>query len=123
MVHTVHPLNRFRRFRPHRDVVGDVNPPNHQDSVFGFDLACHLRPERSLRRLDPARRQRTSEGSRQSPAGGSDHVVEGGGLRFHDRRIHAIVLGDLGVDPERYGLGGGGERCMAKGTSNPLDSD
>src|SRR6266516_1171539 len=61
---------------------GDVNSPNHQHTLFTFNLAADTGYEPAVARVNFARFQRAAEGSQHSAGRGGNDVVDGGGVRF-----------------------------------------
>lgn len=96
------------RVGSHLQPVAGVDPPDDQNALLGFDFADHVGAETTVPGGDVARFQRAPERSGQSPAGGCDDVVEGGGVGFVGAVGQFVVLGDLVVDTEgdRLFLGG-----------------
>jgi hypothetical protein len=65
----MHALDRLPVLLPCREPVCDMDPTDHQNTVFLPDLATNVSAEQTLSRTDPARLQRASEGPGQSAAG------------------------------------------------------
>jgi hypothetical protein len=85
-----------------KNVVG-VNPLDHKNAAVQDDLAGHFGSEFAARCFDSSRLQRAPEGAGQSPAGRRNDVIERRRVRRILVRIHAVVIGDLGVDTEVMG--------------------
>jgi hypothetical protein len=62
------------------EMIGDVDPPDHQDLAVLTDLAPHVGFELAATSIDSTRLQRAPEGPDQSAPGCGHHVVEGGGV-------------------------------------------
>jgi hypothetical protein len=96
----VSPLRRLLLLGAELQVVADVDPLDHQDSVLGLDLAGGLGPEPSLSCRDPARLQRAPEGASESAGRGGDDVVKRGGMRLVAIHGDAVVPRDGPVNTE-----------------------
>jgi hypothetical protein len=99
-VHFVNPFNGFPRFRRRVQVIDDVNPPDYQNIVFGFNLAGYFRRQMLVARVDFTRFQRASECADQSAARRRDHIIERRRVRFGDIGTDAVMLGDRAVNAE-----------------------
>jgi hypothetical protein len=84
----------------HGQAVVGRDPFDHEHAVALEDLADGLDLISLRIDFDLTRFQRAGKGARQSPARGGDHVVQRGGARRKVVGADAVVLGDLGVDPE-----------------------
>lgn len=73
---------------------------DHEDALLHFDVAFGLGRQMTLARGDPARFQRASQGAGESTSGGSDDVVEGGGMRFEGAGRCPVMLRNFIVDAE-----------------------
>jgi hypothetical protein len=75
----------------------DADSLDNQHVILGLDLAD--RPDLVALRIDLnlARLQRAGERARQSPSGGSHHIVEGGGVRRILIGSHPVVRRHFGV--------------------------
>ena len=74
----VYPVNAFYGFMRLfgcRDLIDYMNPFYHQDVIFRFHLASDFSGEFTVTSVDLARFQRASEGTGQSAARGSDHII------------------------------------------------
>jgi hypothetical protein len=91
-------------FRSDGESIAHVDALDHQHPVLRLDLPCRLDFVPVRIDFDLARLQRAGEGARESPPGGRHHVVERGRVRWVIVGAHAIVLGNLGVNPERHRL-------------------
>jgi hypothetical protein len=91
-------------FRIDREPVPHVDAFDHQHPVLGLDLAYCFDVVALRIDFDLARFQRAGEGAGQSPPGCGHHVVERGRVRWEILGAHAIVLGNLGVNPEGHRL-------------------
>lgn len=61
-----------------RELVGHVDPFEHEHVAFAFDFADRLTGEPPVLGVDASGLQRTAEGPGQSPAGSCDEVVQRG---------------------------------------------
>jgi hypothetical protein len=91
-------------FRSDGESIAHVDAFDQQHPVFGLDLAYRLDFVPLRVDVDLTRLQRAGEGAGQSPPGCRHHVVERRRVRRVIIRAHAIVLGNLGVDPEYHRL-------------------
>ncbi len=91
----MNPLGNFALCRLELQVVPHVDAADDQHLAVQLDLAGRFRGQPTLAGGDPARLQRATKGSRQSPRGGRDDVVQRGGVRLVDAGVHAIVLRHL----------------------------
>ena len=91
-------------FRSDGESIAHVDAFDHQDPVLCLDLPCRLDFVPLRIDFDLARLQRAGEGARESPPGCSHHVVERRRVRRVILGAHAIVLGNLGVNPKRHRL-------------------
>jgi hypothetical protein len=96
----MHPLHLLPPVRRHRDPIIDADPLDNQHAILGLDLADRLDLVALWIDLDLARLQRAGERARQSPPGGSHHVVEGGGVWRILIGTHPIVRSHLGMHAE-----------------------
>ena len=74
----VYPVNAcygFMRLFGCRDLIDYMNSLYHQDVVLRFNLASDFSGEFTMASVDLARFQRASEGTGQSAARGSDHII------------------------------------------------
>lgn len=101
----------------------DTNPLDDENTVFLLDVAFGggEQPFAGCRNL--TRLQRASKGSGESTRGGSDDVVEGGGVGREEIGGHFVVLGNRSMHSEEDGIGFGGEPCPAHGALYALDCD
>jgi hypothetical protein len=97
-VHTFYGVaHAFRRLK----LEGYVDPANHQDTVFGFDLTTHVRSKTAIARVDLARFQRAPEGSDHSTGCSRHHVIDCCRVRFSKFVfVNSIVLGDRAMYAE-----------------------
>lgn len=122
----MHALDLVSPFRSHGQSIADVDAFDHQHPVLGLNLPGRLDFVALRVDFDLARLQRAGEGAGQSPPGSGHHVVERGCVRRVILGAHAIVLGNLGVNPERHRLRLGrkvGETLRAAETFNPHPGD
>ena len=71
----------------------DRDSTQDQHAVLGgLDLAVDLGDQTLVAGSDVTRLQRASKGADQSTAGGSDHVVDGGGVGVSDVGVDARIL-------------------------------
>ena len=96
----MHALDRLLVFLCRGEVQRDMNALDDENPVFVFHFADDFGGELAAGRIDLARLQRASKGAEESAAGGGDEVVDGGGVRLRDRRLHAVVLGDRAMHTE-----------------------
>jgi hypothetical protein len=101
--------------------VFDPDPLDHQDAIISLDLADRFDLVIVRINFDLARFQRTRERAGQSATRRCDDVVEGRRVRRILLRVHAVVLGDLGMDAENHGLLLGGKVGKPLRASEPLD--
>jgi hypothetical protein len=91
-------------FRGDGESIAHVDALDQQDPVLCLDLPRRLDFVPLRIDFDLARLQRAGEGARESPPGCRHHVVERGRVRWVILRAHPIVLGNLGMNPERHRL-------------------
>jgi hypothetical protein len=103
-VNVVCPLGRFELGRVHLEMIGDMDPADHQDLVFGLDFTDRFRGQIAFTSWDIARLQRASEGSGQSTGSGSNHVIQCRGMWRKLVEIVLVPFGDLGVSGEINGF-------------------
>jgi hypothetical protein len=84
----------------HGQAVVGRDPFDHEHAVALEDLADGLDLIPLRIDFDLTRFQRAGKGARQSATGRGDDIVERRGVRRKLLGIDAVVLGDLGVDPE-----------------------
>jgi len=108
----VHSLDDFTVDPLAPQFVVDVNPLDDQDLALEFDLSPSLTGEPALTCLYLARLQRAPEGSRQSPAGGGDNVVQRGGIGRRVPGVYAVVLSHLRMDAEGNRILPGGKESL-----------
>ncbi len=94
-------------------MVGDVNTAHDQDTTILFDLTNCLGYQASFAGRNLARFQRAPEGASQSARRSSHQVVQGRSMRLLYLRINTIMFGDLGMNPEEYGVRRDREVCPA----------
>jgi hypothetical protein len=116
-----HPLHRLAPLPGHRQPVGDHDAADDADAVVVDDLADRLSLVALRIDLDLTRLQRARERAGQSAAGGGDDVVERRPRDTGTGRRHALVLGHLGVDADRNGLGLGRQTSQALRSAEALD--
>ncbi len=105
------------------EAIADGDALDHEHSVAVEDLALGCGLELVSVDLDLTRLQRAGKGARQSAAGGSDHVVEGGGRRGEVVGRDSVVVGDLGVNAKGDRFLRGGEVCEALRAAEEFDFD
>ena len=105
----------------HPEAVANCDAADHQHLVVELDLTDRLDVVALRIDFDLTRLQRAGEGAGQSATGRGDHVIERRGVRRVLLRIHAVVLGDLGVHSEEHGLGLGGQIGEPLRAAEPLD--
>jgi hypothetical protein len=86
----------------------DGDAPDHEHLFLEHDLADRLDLIALRIDLDVTRFQRAGEGAGQSAASRGHHVVEGRRVRGILVGVDAVVLRDLGMNPERHRLVLGG---------------
>ena len=101
VVHSFHVRLAVRR---NREPIIDPDPFDYEDPVVSFDLPGRLDLVPLRINLDLTRLQRACKRAGQSAAGRCDDVVKRRGARRVLPRIDAVVLGDLGMNPERDGI-------------------
>lgn len=104
----VHPFGLFPARVIDREAITHADAFDHEHVVLGLDLADRLDLVALRIDFDLTRFQRARERASQSPASRRDDVVERGRVRRIAVRIHAVVLGDLGMHAKhnRFGLRG-----------------
>ncbi len=103
-MYPMHTLDGFSRFRRCRQVIEDVNAPDHQHVIFRLDLASYFRRQVFIARIYFTRLQRAPEGADQSTSGSGDDIIKRRCVRLGDFRANAVVLGDGSVNAEPYWL-------------------
>jgi hypothetical protein len=103
-VNPVDPLNRFSRLLGSAKLVVDRNPTDDENIVFELDLAHRFRRQSSVGGVDLARFQRTAESAGESARRSSNHVIQRGRMRWERVWWKLIVLRNLGMYTENYGL-------------------
>ena len=96
------------------EMVGHMDPLDHEHVIVFFHFPNYVRPEVALSRRNLTRLQRASKGASQSATGGSNEIVKRGGMRLMDGSVYAIVLGDFRVNAKLYGCLFGGQIGAAK---------
>jgi hypothetical protein len=92
-VDAVHALNGFSRFDRGNKVINDVNSPDHQHVVLGFDLSSDFCRQAFVACVDLARFQRAPEGACQSTTCRSHYVVKRRGMRVGDFGAYVVMFG------------------------------
>jgi hypothetical protein len=91
----------FRRSKVERD----VNSPDHEHTIFIFDLAADVGREPAIARVDLARLQRAPEGSNHSATCGGNDVIDRCRVRFtYFVWVNSVVLRDCAMYAERNGF-------------------
>jgi hypothetical protein len=103
-VNVVHSFHVRLAVRRNREPIIDPDPFDYEDPVVSFDLPGRLDLVPLRINLDLTRLQRACKRAGQSAAGRCDDVVKRRGARRVLPRIDAVVLGDLGMNPERDGI-------------------
>jgi hypothetical protein len=103
-VEPVDPLDLLAPVLRHRQPVVDADAPDHEHLLLEHHLADRLDLVALPIDIDVTRFQRAGEGAGQSAAGGGHHVVKRGRVRGVLVGTDAVVLRDLGMDPERHRL-------------------
>ena len=85
--------------------VAHPNSLDHEHLVLQVDLAFCFRRELPLARIDPARLQRATQGSRESTGGRRNDIVERGGVVGVLAWRGAVVLSHLVMGAKEDGLG------------------
>ena len=109
----MHSLDDFRVDPLAPQFVVNVNPLDDQDLVLEFDLSPSLTGEPTLACVYLARLQRAPEGSRQSPAGGGDNIVQRGGIGTGVAWVYPVVLRHLRMDAESNRILPGGKESLS----------
>ena len=122
-VHRVHPLDRFLLLGIGLNPVADVDPPDNEDPVFGLDFTSDFRCELTVAGVNLTRFQRASECTRESPARGRNHIIQGGRPLVEVIRSHPVVPSHVAVHPESDGLVFRGQIGKPNWTLQPLDFD
>jgi hypothetical protein len=97
-------LDLVSPLRSDGDPVPHVDAFDQQHPVLDLDLPHRLDFVAFRIDFDLTRLQRAGEGAGQSPPGCRHHVVERGRVRWVILGAHAIVFGDVGVNPESHRL-------------------
>jgi hypothetical protein len=100
----MHALNRFPRFQRHRELINNMNAPDHQYSVFQLDLAADFGRQMFVARVYLARLQRASEGTAESTTDSRHHVVKRGRVWLNNSQVDAVVLCYRTMDAKAYRL-------------------
>jgi len=103
-VNAMNALNRFLRFRRRREVINNMNAPDHQYSIFQLDLASDFGRQMFVARVYLARLQRASEGTNESTTGSRYHVVKRGRVWLNNLRVDAVVLCYRTMDAKAHRL-------------------
>jgi hypothetical protein len=82
------------------EAIVDPDALDHENAIVGFDLAGGVDLVALGIDFDVTRLQRAGERARESPAGCRDDVIERRGVGRKSRWVDAVVLGNLGVNPE-----------------------
>ena len=101
---SMYPFRGCAVFFRRAQVIGDMNALYHQHFVFLLDFADYLRYEIAVARPDLTRFQRASKGAGESATGCGDEIIEGCGMGFVLRHVHAIAFGDLRMDAKENRL-------------------
>jgi hypothetical protein len=106
-MHAVHTLNYFLRLCRRVEMINDMNAPNHQDPIFGFNFASDLSGQILIARINFACLQRASESAGESTTGSGYNVIKRCSVRLNYLRPDTIVLGNRTMHAEvhRIGLG------------------
>ena len=102
--------------------IANVDPLNDKDFVLYDHVALRLTGQPTFASVDPARLQRAPECPGESTSGGSDHVVEGGGVIGVLAGSGSVVLSDLVMSPKYHWLQLRWELCLTDRPSIPDDS-
>ena len=97
-VRSMDAFNSLSSFSGRFDVVDHVNATDDQHFPLEFDFSSDLSGQFLLTCINFARLQRAPEGSCQSAACRSDHIIKGGGAGRRDFRRHFVMFGDRAVD-------------------------
>jgi hypothetical protein len=102
-VNVVNTFDRLsRRIGSNAEFVDNVNPLDDQDVFLELYIASHVGGQ--LLDADLARSQRAGKRARESPACGSDDVVERGGVLWEFAGSDPVVFGNRSVQSEADGL-------------------
>jgi hypothetical protein len=107
----------------HPKPVVDPDPLYHQNAVLGLDLPGRFDLVALRIDLDLTRLQRARKRAGQSATGRRDDVVKRRRVRRVLRRVDAVVLGHLGVNPECDRILLGRKVRQALRPAQPLDPD
>ena len=77
-----------------------VNPPDHQDVIFGFYFSDGFGHQPLVRGIDLTRFQRASECAGESTGGSRDNVIERGGMRLQHLGRYFVMFGHCPMHPE-----------------------
>jgi hypothetical protein len=100
----VHALHFLAQFWSDGKSIPYVDAFDQQHPVLGLDLPYRLDFVPLRIDFDLTRLQRAGKGAGQSAPGCRHHVVERGRVRWVILGAHAIVLGNLRVNPESHRL-------------------
>jgi hypothetical protein len=120
-VEAVDPFDFLTAIRRNCESVVHRDSLDHEHVVLGLDFADGLDLELFALDFDLTRLQRAGKGAGQSAACRSDDVVEGRRVWGELLRRDAVVLSDLGVDPEYDGVLLSGKVRESLGAAEPLD--
>jgi hypothetical protein len=102
---TVDPFHDFPDTFRRSKLECDVNSPDHEHPIFIFDLAADIGREPAIARVNLARFQRATEGSKHSATRSGNDVIDRRRMGFaYFVFVNSIVLGDCAMDAERNGF-------------------
>lgn len=97
-------LGRLPMFRGDLQPVADVDSLQDEDASLDLDFTHGGRNESFVAGGNLTRLQRASQSSGQSSGGGSNHVIDGRGMRIVNVGVDFVVLGHGSVDSEEHRL-------------------
>ena len=98
----VNPFDGFPLPGVRRQMIGDMNVPNHQDLAIGNDIATHFGGQIIAAQGDLTRFQRAGKGAQQSAAGCRDDIIECRRMGNFDLLAPApVMFGNRAMGPEQ----------------------
>jgi hypothetical protein len=94
----VDPFYRFPVFGSRFEMIDHMDPFDNQYVTLFLDLTFYVGDKQAFARSNFTRFQRATKGPGQSPTGGSDHIIQGGGVGLMDVGVNLIMRGNFRVD-------------------------